>query len=495
MKKKVWIWTGVAVVVLACAVFVFLQFYPGKQVQVQAAPQSTTTVKKGDITVSVSGSGSVIATGQESVRPKDEGKVDKVLVKAGDVVKKGQQLLTYEADDISEQVKQAESNIKLQQSDLEDLQEQFKEKVQSGATDDELNEVKKSIEKQELDISSAQDDLAKMQEDAAAPDPLVAPIDGTITTVGITDGEQAKGGTELFVITDYQKLSVKVSVDELDIPKVKAGMAAKVTLDALPDQTFDGEVSEIANEGTSSNGVSLFDVTIALKNADEARVGMSAEASIIIEEKKDVLTLPIEAVQQRGDNYMVILPTGTTEAASGTESSTSAEEGGFPPSAVGSDGSDRNGGESGQRGAAQASGSGQAQSGQTAGDQQTESPNGGAARTGRTSGTAGGSRISERSGTAANRGQMKQIEVGIHDESTIEIVSGLNEGDEVVVPTVKASSSAAAEIQGNRSGGFGGAGGFGGIGGGGLTGGGFGGGTGGGAGRTGGGGFGGGGGR
>lgn len=146
------------------------------------------------------------------------------------------------------------------------------------------------------------------------PDPLTSPIDGTVTAVNITAGEQAKSGSELFVINDYQKLSVKIQVDELDIPSVTKGMKANVQVDAFPDQTFEGVVSDIANEGVASGGVSLFDVTIALNNSEGVRVGMSAEATIITEEKKDILTLPIEAVQQRAGRYFVMLPErGATE--------------------------------------------------------------------------------------------------------------------------------------------------------------------------------------
>ncbi|MFD2876216.1 HlyD family efflux transporter periplasmic adaptor subunit [Paenibacillus rhizoplanae] len=77
---------------------------------------------------------------------------------------------------------------------------------------------KKAIDKANSDIVDGQESIAAIHEDMAPPDPLTAPIDGTITAVNITDGEQAQNGAELFTMTDYVNLSVTVQVDELDIP-------------------------------------------------------------------------------------------------------------------------------------------------------------------------------------------------------------------------------------------------------------------------------------
>lgn len=80
-----------------------------------------------------------------------------------------------------------------------------------------------------------------------------------------------------------------------------------MTLDALPDQTFEGEVTDIANEGMANNGVSAFDVTIHLSKSEGIRAGMTAQASIDIEKKSDILLVPIEAVQDNDGKKFVIL--------------------------------------------------------------------------------------------------------------------------------------------------------------------------------------------
>ncbi|WP_059046608.1 efflux RND transporter periplasmic adaptor subunit [Paenibacillus rubinfantis] len=455
MKKK-WLWIGMGAVVIIALALLLILTIPNKPKQAATPVQNTTRVSKGDITVSVSGSGSIVSTESESVRTKDEGKVSEVHVKAGDVVKKGQVLLTFEGTDNSDNLKSQQSSLESQKLDLLDLQEQFKRQVQEGADEQTLNATKKSITKQELNISNTETEITKLKEDMVPPDPLTSPIDGTVTAVNITAGEQAKGGSELFVINDYQKLSVKIQVDELDIPSVEEGMKSTVQVDALPDQTFEGVVSDIADEGVASGGVSLFDVTIALNDSTGVRVGMSAEATIITEEKQDVLTLPIEAVQQRGGRYVVLLP--------GTGSGAASEAGG----------------------AASEAGTGSAGAGDAPGTGSAPSTSGGATGAARGNGSSGGM-----------SGRMQVVEVGAHNETLIEIVSGLTEGQEVVIPTVisTSSGSAAQQQQTRMQGGFGGGSGFGGGGGAGTS---FGGGTapgGGGAAPTGGGGFGGGGGR
>ncbi|MFD1908637.1 efflux RND transporter periplasmic adaptor subunit [Paenibacillus rhizoplanae] len=280
---------------------------------------------------------------------------------------------------------------------------------------------KKAIDKANSDIVDGQESIAAIHEDMAPPDPLTAPIDGTITAVNITDGEQAQNGAELFTMTDYVNLSVTVQVDELDIPQIKLDQASTITLDALEDKAFTGKVIDIAKEGTSSNGVSLFNVTVGLNDSEGVLIGMSAEVAITIEEKKDILTVPIEAVTKINGKSFVNVP-GT-------------------------------------------------------GDEQADTTDRGAADSKSSAGADFPGRAAGSRGAAGFASGMKRVavETGIHNESSIEIVSGLSEGDEVILPTVISSGNATSP-QLPQQGGMGGMGGFGG---GGMTGGGAGGGMGG----------------
>ncbi|SET87537.1 efflux RND transporter periplasmic adaptor subunit [Paenibacillus sp. NFR01] len=472
-KKKVLIWS-VGVLVLVAAGLLVYTFLPDKKTTADVAPLNTAAVTKGDIVVSVSGAGSVSATESSQVKTKDAGTVAEVLVKEGDVVKKGQTLITFEGEDLSDNLEDAQNSLESLKEDLSEKEAAYKKQAQSGASDDDLDTAKRAIEKAKTDIQNQVEKITDVQEDMLPPDPLTAPIDGTITVVNIAEGEKAMDGAELLDITNYNKLSVVVQVDELDIPTVTLGMPATVTLDALPDTEFTGEVTDIAEEGTASNGVSLFDVTVGMKTSEGARVGMSAEVSITTAEKKDVLTVPIEAVKEIGGKYMVTVPvtagestgtsaaagkggggtTGTGTAGTGTSGDGQAPmpsgapggeggqmpEGGFPGGGTGEGGAMPSGAPSGGRG--QWSGEGR-----TSGE--------GRGTWNRQGGTGG---TSSQSGSTATK--MVIVEVGIHDESRMEITSGLNEGDTVVIPTVISTSSTSSQQQ-QMDGGFGG--GFGGM--------------------------------
>ncbi|WP_339316536.1 efflux RND transporter periplasmic adaptor subunit [Paenibacillus sp. FSL R10-2734] len=446
MKKKKWLLWTIGVVAVATAGLLVYTFLPDKNSQAAEVPVTTATVTKGDIVVNVSGAGSVTATETGKVKTKDAGTVAAVLVKEGDLVKKGQTLITFEGADLSDNLKQEQTSLTSLEVELQDKQEQYKKLAVAGASEDELASAKRSIEKAKTDITNQQEKIASVQEDMVPPDPLTAPIDGTVITVNIASGEKAMDGSELIDITNYANLSVIVQVDELDIPTVKIGMPATISLDALPDTEFKGTVTKIAKEGTVSNGVSLFDVTVGLTTSEGALVGMSAEVSVTTAEKKDVLTVPIEAVQERNGKYTVALPL----AAGSAETSNNASGEGqapMPSGAPDTDGGAMPSGAPDARGGAMASGAPDAR---------------------------GGAMSSGAAGTR-NRGNSNQrmvtVEVGIHDESSIEIVSGLSEGDKVIIPTVISTKTGTTSTETQMQGGMGGMGGAG-FGGGGFSGGG-----------------------
>ncbi|MHA6531469.1 efflux RND transporter periplasmic adaptor subunit [Paenibacillus sp. BAC0078] len=495
MNKKKKIIIASSVVVVAIAGILAYVLWPDQNKEVNAAPLNTATVTKGNILVGVSGSGSVSAINSESIRTKEAGEVDKVMVKKGDVVKKGAVLITFVAADLSDKLKEANKSLANLKTELENKQENYKTLAMNNATDDELESAKTAIDKAKSDIQDQQDSIAEIQDDMVPPDPLTAPIDGTITAVNITDGEQAQNGSELLTMTDYVNLSVTVQVDELDIPKVKLNQAATITLDALEDKEFTGKVIDIAKEGTSSNGVSLFDVTVGLNKSDGVLVGMSAEVAITIEQKKDVLTVPLEAVTEVNGKYFVAVPTTSADNSAAGNAADGQAAGAKPAESQAPSGQGADGQSAGGQAAGEPPAQSQAAVGQASGRQPAEgqAPGGQAAGGGFPGGEAGGrggmasgygqgggrsgagfGQAGGRSGAGTASGQKRvAVEVGIHDESSIEIVSGLSEGDEVIIPTV-ISTKTSSETQtqaGGMGGGFGGGGMSGGMSGGGFSGG------------------------
>lgn len=391
MNRKQIIWLLVLIIAVASTVFALL---PDKSNKEAATPVNTAKVQKGNITVNVTGTGAVEAKKVESIYATDQGNIAKVLVKENQIVQKGQVLMTYEATDVSTNLRQQQNTLRQQQADLQDKQEQYKNLMMDGATQSQLDTAKSGIEKVKGDIVATQAEIAALNEDHIPPEPLKATIDGTITKINVSSGGMATDGAEAFTITDYNNLSVKIKIDELDIPKVVPGMSAAIILDALPDEPYSGKVTEIANEGTVTNGVSVFDVTIQLLDSRNARVGMSAKGTITIEEKQGILILPIESVTQSGNEYSVkVLKRADKSPAQGT----AATKAGSPSAEPSQNGADLD---------------------------------------------------------AASTAEETKISVGVHDESQIEIISGLNAGDEVIVPTVVATQQQ--DTESNSEAGFGG---------------------------------------
>lgn len=141
-------------------------------------------------------------------------------------------------------------------------------------------------------------------------DPITAPADGTVTSIGVSDGDRVSKGQVIAHITNYDDLQTTVQIDELDIPKVKVGQTASIKVNAFPDTTYTGKVTAVANEGTVSNGVSTFDVTVHMNKPTNVKVGMTTEVSILVQSKDNALYVPIEAVHSINNEKYVVVEKG-----------------------------------------------------------------------------------------------------------------------------------------------------------------------------------------
>jgi HlyD family secretion protein len=253
-------------------------------------------------------------------------------------------------------------------------------------------------------------------EKALADYKIYSPIDGVIVTQDVIVGDQAKPGTVLTTISDVNHMEFDVSIDELDIEKIKLGQKVNITADALTETTnnvLTGEVIKIAAEGTATNGVTVFPVTIKINETGKLRVGMNVNAEILVSEKTGVLRVPLEAVTKFNDIGMVWVR-GSVQNGGDTPGQEENSEGrgqsgprnGFagqngrpnmPQQGGTSDGSQRGGADSRQR---------------------ANMPN------------------SEYYKDAVR----KTVELGINNDEYIEVISGLSEGEEVILPPLATST-------------------------------------------------------
>lgn len=502
MKKKRWKkWiTWIVVVCIVAAGGGAGYWWYNKDNTAAAAPAfQQARVTQGTITQSVSGSGSVAVSQTEDAIVSEAGTIDQVKVKEGDQVKKGAVLATFEGEDVSLDLNKAKLNLEQQQMQLEQAQEKWKSLQVSGASESDLESAEMSIKSVQLNIEQTQLEIQDFEDKAKAPDPIVAPIDGTVTVADVKAGDQVQARLTAFTIVNYNKLEVSISADELDITKIKVGQSANVSIEALSGQKITGKVSEISKDGTSSNGVATFPVIVTLDQTENVLPGMSADVDIVIQQKDNALIVPVDAVESVGGRYFVRLPKSEGASATGTNAASGNKTGN------GQAGSGQAGSQPQQSSNANAAAGGAAQGNALQGSApqgnaaQGNAPQGnaqanGAAGTGASGNGAagngqwrGGQGFANQAGNgsqaangssqrsnAAGRGmamlnqanadfKMQEITVGITTDSQVEVTSGLTAGQTVLIPiVVSSSSSQTQQIRG--VGGFGGAGAFGGAG-------------------------------
>ncbi|WML47177.1 efflux RND transporter periplasmic adaptor subunit [Neobacillus sp. PS3-34] len=142
-------------------------------------------------------------------------------------------------------------------------------------------------------------------------DPIIAPHKGIITSLTVSADQRVSVGEVVAHVTDYKNLQTVIQIDELDIPKIKVSQNVNIKANSFPDEAFSGKVTAISNEGTVTNGVSTFDVTIHIDNPKSLKVGMTAEASILTNSKDQALYVPVEAVHSINSQKYVVVSNGT----------------------------------------------------------------------------------------------------------------------------------------------------------------------------------------
>lgn len=136
-----------------------------------------------------------------------------------------------------------------------------------------------------------------------------APLDGWLIPPAQVPGigDAVAQGTVLGTIVDSSQLTIVIPVDELDVIKVTPGQKAQIQSDALPGETITGRVSRVAYEGRTQDGVSTFDVTVVIEQPGRLKAGMTGNAEILVENRRDTLLVPIEAVYfQDGKTYLQV---------------------------------------------------------------------------------------------------------------------------------------------------------------------------------------------
>jgi HlyD family secretion protein len=306
-------------------------------------PSKLAKVEKGDLAKSVVATGKVEPIIKVEVKSKASGIVKKLLIDAGDRVKKGQLLAQLDKDEIQAQVEQSRAALEAAEASLKGAEADYErakvdaegpdvpllkrayeravgmEKagvVSTSALEDAQKNYEMALNKQNVSkaqllvlkakVAQAQGqlgqdkaNLAQLEEQLSYTD-IESPLDGVVLSRDVEMGDAVSsilvlGSSATLVMTlgDTSEVYVKGKVDESDIGKVYLGQPARIKVESFKDKTFNGKVTKISPMGVEKDNVTTFEVRVSINNpGGELKAEMTANAEIILEEHKNVLQIP-----------------------------------------------------------------------------------------------------------------------------------------------------------------------------------------------------------
>ena len=198
----------------------------------------------------------------------------------------------------------SDSQIKQAQSTVEQAKAQLAKLTTPNA-----NDVKSA--QASVDQAKAARDLSKTRLDYAV---IKAPFDGIVTHVDVDLGTSVTAGRTIIGVADASEYRVKLNIDETDIAKIKVGQEVTIGLDAYANVNIPAKVTEIAATATTVQGVVNYVVTVTLNQGQTPlKIGMTADANIIVTNKDNVLLVPNTAIRAQSNRYYVTIPKGTDQ--------------------------------------------------------------------------------------------------------------------------------------------------------------------------------------
>ncbi|PYR19947.1 MAG: hypothetical protein DMF94_13995 [Acidobacteria bacterium] len=304
---------------------------------------TTDVIKTRDLEAVVSASGKIQPKHLVNISAETPGRVVNLAVNEGDRIKKGQLLLQIDPKSLRTRVdgntaslQSAEASLEQLRQSIETARVQLEQMQQNLARQRNLwaqqLTTREALDKAENDVRSAQSALQEREKQATSQSSRISqeratlesarydlskvrmesPIDGIVTRRNIQEGETAvigtmnNAGTVLLQLADMSIIQAEVEVDETNIPSVQFGQKAKITIDAIPDKSFKGHVSEIGNSpiqaapGATGTQATNFKVVVILDEVvPDVRPGFTATADITTATRKEVVSVPIPAVAVR----------------------------------------------------------------------------------------------------------------------------------------------------------------------------------------------------
>jgi HlyD family secretion protein len=308
MKKKVSISAGVLITVVV--ILLIIKPFNKKEAEVTF---DTVKVERGNITNTVTATGTIEAITTVNVGTQVSGILQHVYVDFNDIVKKGQLLAKLDETSLKAQLEQSQSQVDQAQAQLNFQEATYKrlktlyEKDLIAQTD--YDQALYNYENSKASLSNAKSALERTQVnlDYAT---ITSPIDGVVLNRAVEEGQTVAASfntpTLFTIVNDLTQMEVQTSVDEADIGKVMQGQRVEFTVDAYSDMKFTGTVSQVRLQPVTTNNVVTYVVILSAPNPEKKLMpGMTASAIIYVEEKKNTLTLNGKALRFTPDEaYM-----------------------------------------------------------------------------------------------------------------------------------------------------------------------------------------------
>lgn len=301
MKKLSKVWLVVAVVIIVTIVAWALS--GGKKEE--QITFDTAAVAPANIMNSITATGTIEPVTSVTVGTQVSGIVSKLYVDYNSVVKKGQVIAELDKTNLMSQLNSAKTQLATAQSQLNYQTTNFnryKTLYQKGlVAADDFDNAKLSYTQAKEQVASAKEEVQRAQTNLGYAT-ITSPIDGIVLSKSVEEGQTVAASfstPELFTIAqDLTNMQVVANVDEADIGDVKEGERVSFTVDAYPDDTFEGTVKQVRQEATTTNNVVTYEVVISAPNADlKLKPGLTANVTIYTAERKGVLSVPSKALR------------------------------------------------------------------------------------------------------------------------------------------------------------------------------------------------------
>ena len=298
-NKKIWMGVG-AVVIVALVIWMCSGGKKEETVEFETAK-----AERQDIHTTITATGTIEPVTSVTVGTQVSGIVSKLYVDYNSVVKKGQVIAELDKTNLTSELNRAKADLSSAESTLAYETANFKryqtlfDKGLVSAND--YESAKLSYEKARQTAASSRENVQKAQTNLGYAT-ITSPIDGVVLSKAVEEGQTVAASfntPELFNIAqDLTDMRVIADIDEADIGGVKEGQRVTFTVDAFPDDKFEGQVTQVRQEATTTSNVVTYEVVISAPNKDlKLKPGLTANVTIYTLEKNDVLAVPSKALR------------------------------------------------------------------------------------------------------------------------------------------------------------------------------------------------------